>query len=86
MSATRQVLGGSPGSRGEKLKNAGWRSLRTLAQGVVAAFPAAGPGSTILNESYWLTFGVGCLTAATAAFVAFLQNALVLIPDPGQSK
>jgi hypothetical protein len=79
------LLGGSPGGTvSSRLANAGWRALRTFLQGVLAAFPAAGPGSTLLDTTYWKTFWVGCISAATAAFVAFLQNGLSVIPDPGQ--
>jgi hypothetical protein len=85
MGVKDMLLGGSPGaSIRTRLANAGWRALRTFLQGVIAAFPAAGPGSALLNAGYWKTFWVACLAAAAGATVAFLQNALSLIPDPGQ--
>jgi hypothetical protein len=81
------VLGGSPSGDGfwSKVAKAGWRALRTLLQGIAAAFPAAGPGSTIVNATYWKTFWASVLVAVTAALVSFFQNVAIAVPDPGQS-
>jgi len=79
------VFGSAPGTGSQKLRNAFWRAVRTLLQGVVGAFPAAGPGAAILSVGYWETVGYTLLAAVIAAFVAFLQNVITLLPqDPGQ--
>lgn len=85
MSVTAQVLGGSPADTfSDKVKKAAWRGLRTLLQGVVGAFPAAGPASTIVDATYWTTWWASVLVALTGAIVSFLQNLISAIPDPGQ--
>jgi hypothetical protein len=85
MSVTANLVGGSTGaSTREKFVKACWRSLRTLLQGLVAAFPAAGPASTIVDATYWSTFGASAVVAVTAAVVSLLQNLLSIVPDPGQ--
>ncbi len=85
MSVTAVLLGGSPSNTFVgKVTKAAWRALRTLLQGVVGAFPAAGPASTIVDATYWKTWWASVLVALTAAFVSFLQNVVSAIPDPGQ--
>jgi hypothetical protein len=81
MGIASKVLGGAVGGPGEKAKQAAWRALRTLLQGVVGAFPAAGPGSTILDVTYWEMWWASVLVAVTAALVSFLQNLLSLFPS-----
>lgn len=82
MSLTSNILGGAPGDTpGQKARKAAWRALRTLLQGVVAAFPAAGPGSTFVDVTYWRMWWASVLVAATAAVVSFLQNLLAIIPS-----
>ena len=79
-SAVANLLGGPTGATsGEKISKALWRALRTLLQGIVAAFPAAGPGSTILDVTYWKMWWVSVLVAATTALVSLLQNLINLI-------
>lgn len=85
MSLTAILLGGSSANTIlEKVRKAAWRALRTLLQGVVGAFPAAGPASTIVDATYWKMWWASVLVALTAAFVSFLQNVVSIIPDPGQ--
>lgn len=82
------LLGSSPGQTvGEKVKVAFYRALRTLIQGVTAAFPSAGAGAAILSTGYWKTFGVSVLGAAITAGVTLLQNLAAFLPDdPTQQK
>ena len=85
MSVAATLFGGSPAATFlDKVKKAAWRAVRTLLQGVVAAFPAAGPASTIVNATYWRTWQASVLVALTASLVSFLQNVVSAIPDPGQ--
>ena len=86
MSTTATVLGSSPGATAaDKARGAALRALRTLLQGVAAAFPAAGPGSALLGTSYWQTFGYSCLAALITAGVSFLNNVATFLPeDPTQ--
>ena len=85
MNVAALLFGGSPGTTFlVKVKKAAWRALRTFLQGVVGAFPAAGPASTIVNAAYWTTWRAGVVVAATGAVVSFLQNVVSAIPDPGQ--
>lgn len=58
--------------------------MRTLLQGVAAAFPAAGAGSEIVHATYWQTFEYSLLAAGIAGLVALIQNVARLLPDPGQ--
>jgi len=81
MGIAEKVLGGTAGTPGQRAKQAAWRALRTLLQGIVGAFPAAGPGSTILDVTYWRMWWASVLVAVTAALVSFLQNLLSLIPS-----
>jgi hypothetical protein len=54
---TSAILGGAPGeSWPDRLRLAGLRAIRTLLQGVVAAFPTAGAGTLVLTSTYWETF------------------------------
>lgn len=92
MSALATIIGSSPGGPGApggwalKVKLATFRALRTLIQGVAAAFPAAGPGQAILGSSYWETFAYSCLVAVIAALVSFLNNVAAFLPqDPTQT-
>ncbi len=85
------VFGSSPGGSGEpggwplKVRLAALRALRTLIQGIAAAFPAAGPGQAILGAGYWETFGYSCLAALITAVVSFLNNVADFLPtDPSQ--
>lgn len=84
---TATLIGSSPGSTvAEKAKVAALRALRTLIQGIAAAFPAAGPGSAILSTTYWETFGYSCLAALITAVVSFLNNVATFLPqDPTQT-
>ena len=75
------LLGASPAIDGRKVELAAWRSLRTLLQGLAAALPAAGVGSTILSTSYWATVGYSCLAATVTAGASFLQNVATFLPD-----
>jgi hypothetical protein len=89
MSATAaKLFGGSPGdSWRDRGQVALVRAMRTLIQGLAAAFPAAGPGSAVLSTTYWETFGYSCLAAAVTALVSFLNNIAALFPeDPTQRK
>ena len=63
------------------------RALRTLIQGIAAAFPAAGAGIAVLHSTCWQTFGYSCLAALIAALVSFLQNVAGILPeDPTQQR
>lgn len=84
MSISATLLGGSPGKGMLKFRKALWRSFRTLLQGLVGAFPAAGPASTIVDATYWRMWWASAVVAGTAAFVSLLQNLLAIMPDPGQ--
>ena len=76
------ILSSSPGTTvGEKAKGAALRALRTLVQGVAAAFPAAGVGSATLAKSYWLALGYSGLTAVITALVSFLNNVATFLPE-----
>jgi hypothetical protein len=87
MSRLTAVIGSAPGSFNDAVKVAGTRALRTLLQGVAAAFVSAAPGSAILNSSYWQTFGFTCLAALFTAAASFLNNAATFLPDdPTQKK
>ena len=81
------VFGSSPGnSVGAKVKTAFYRALRTLIQGIAAAFPAAGAGTVVLTESYWKTFAYSVVAAGITALVSFLQNIATILPeDPTQT-
>jgi hypothetical protein len=64
----KALFGSAPGATlGATLKLAFLRALRTFIQGVVAALPAAGVGTGILDASYWETFGYSVIAAAIAA-------------------
>jgi hypothetical protein len=80
------ILSSSPGKTlGEKAKGAALRALRTLVQGVAAAFPSAGVGTAILSKGYFLTLGYSCLAALITALVSFLNNVATFLPeDPSQ--
>jgi hypothetical protein len=79
------VIGRSPGDWPDNLTTAALRALRTLLQGIAAAFPAAGAGIVILQTTYWDTFGFSCLAALVAALVSFIQNVAGFLPeDPTQ--
>ena len=86
MRLTSAVIGRSPGDfPGPRLTTAALRALRTLLQGIAAAFPAAGAGTVVLATTYWKAFGYSCLAALIAAMVSFLQNAAGFLPeDPTQ--
>lgn len=75
------ILGASPAIDGHKVQLAALRSLRTLLQGLAAAMPAAGVGSTILSSSYWATVGYSCLAALVTAGASFLHNVASFLPD-----
>ena len=82
---THAIIGRSPGDILARLGTAALRALRTLLQGIAAAFPAAGAGIVVLQTTYWRTFGYSCLAALIAAIVAFLQNVAGFLPeDPTQ--
>jgi hypothetical protein len=82
---THAIIGRSPGDIPERLGTAALRALRTLLQGIAAAFPAAGAGMVVLQATYWQTFAYSCLAALIAATVAFLQNVAGFLPeDPTQ--
>ena len=83
---THAIIGRSPGeSFPARIGNAALRALRTLIQGIAAAFPAAGAGTIVLQTTYWNTFGYSCLAALIAAIVALLQNVAGFLPeDPKQ--
>jgi hypothetical protein len=87
MPTAAKILGSSPGgTTGEKAKTAFYRALRTLIQGLAAAFPAAGTGVAILSTGYWHTFAYACLAALITAIVSFLQNIATILPeDPTQT-
>ena len=74
------IIGRSPGDWPDNLTTAALRALRTLLQGIAAAFPAAGAGTVILQTTYWNTFGYSCLAALIAALVSFIQNVARLPP------
>jgi hypothetical protein len=80
------ILSSSPGDTvRDKARGAALRALRTLIQGVGAAFPAAGVGTAVLSKGYWLTLGYSCLAAVITAVVSFLNNVAVFLPqDPSQ--
>ena len=85
MQITHAIIGRSPGSLPARLGTAALRALRTLLQGIAAAFPAAGAGTVVLQTTYWKTFAYSCLAALIAAIVAFLQNVAAFLPeDPTQ--
>ena len=85
MKLTHAIIGRSPGSIPARLGTAALRALRTLLQGIAAAFPAAGAGTIVLQTTYWKTFAYSCLAALIAAIVAFLQNVAAFLPeDPTQ--
>ena len=85
MSALAAVIGGSPGGFGQAVRLAALRALRTLIQGVAAAFVSAAPGMAIFHAGYWQTFGFACLAAVFAAVASFLNNAATFLPsDPTQ--
>ena len=76
------LVGSSPGATAAaKLKVAFYRALRTLIQGLAAAFPSAGAGAAILSTGFWKTFGVTCLTAVITAVATLLQNLAAFLPD-----
>jgi hypothetical protein len=79
------IIGRSPGDFPANLPTAALRALRTLLQGIAAAFPAAGAGIVILQTTYWNTFGYSCLAALIVALASFIQNVAGLLPeDPTQ--
>jgi hypothetical protein len=84
-STLTMVVGRSPRNTagGIPLKSAFVRAIRTLIQGIAAAFPAAGPGSAILSASYWQTFAYSCLAAVITAVVSFLNNIAQFLPEDG---
>jgi hypothetical protein len=85
MSITNAIIGRSPGDGSARLGTAALRALRTLLQGIAAAFPAAGAGTVVLQTTYWEAFGYSCLAALIAAIVSFLQNVAGFLPeDPTQ--
>lgn len=86
MSMTTAVIGSSPGrTSGKKVRLASLRALRTLIQGIAAAFPSAGAGTVVLSTGYWQTFGYACIAALITAVVSFLQNVATFLPeDPTQ--
>jgi hypothetical protein len=75
------IIGRSPGNWPENINTAALRALRTLLQGIAAAFPAAGAGTVILQTTYWNTFGYSCLAALIAALVSFIQNVAGFLPE-----
>jgi hypothetical protein len=82
---THAIIGRSPGDVRARLGTAALRALRTLLQGMAAAFPAAGAGMVVLQATYWQTFAYSCLAALIAAIAAFLQNVAGILPeDPTQ--
>ncbi len=82
-----QLLGSSPGGTiKEKARVAFLRALKTLIQGIAAAFPSGGAGAAILGTGYWKTFGVACLTALITAFASFLNNVATFLPDDPSQK
>lgn len=82
MGITRNLLASAPGqTAAQKFRTACLRALRTLIQGIAAAFPASGAGAAILTLSYWKTFGYSCLAAAVAALVSLLQNIATFLPE-----
>lgn len=85
MPITSAVIGRAPGTFTSSIKTAAFRALRTLIQGIAAAFPAAGAGVAVLQSTYWETFAYSCLAALIAAVVSFLQNVATFLPeDPTQ--
>jgi hypothetical protein len=79
------IIGRSPGGWPGRLTTAALRALRTLIQGIAAAFPAAGAGIVVLQTTYWKTFGYSCLAALIVALISFLQNVASFLPeDPTQ--
>lgn len=85
MSATA-IIGGAPGaSWGDRVRLAALRAVRTLLQGIVAAFPTAGAGAAVLSASYWHTFMLAVLGALVTALASFIQNISSFLPaDPPQ--
>jgi hypothetical protein len=82
---TSAIIGRSPGGLGRSVTTAALRALRTLLQGIAAAFPAVGTGTVVLATTYWKAFGYSCLAALIAAMISFLQNAAGFLPeDPTQ--
>jgi len=75
------VIGSSPGSFRRAVGTAANRALRTLLQGLAAAFVAAAPATQIFAASYWQGFGYACLTALFTAIASFLMNAATFLPD-----
>jgi hypothetical protein len=81
------ILSSSPGATlGEKAKGAALRAVRTLVQGVAAAFPSAGAGAAILSKGYFLTLGYSCLAALITAAVSFLNNVATFLPEDASQK
>lgn len=86
MSTLSVVLGSSPGTLGQAVRTASLRALRTLLQGVAAAFVSAAPGMAIFDSGYWQTFGYACLAALFTAVASFLNNVAIFLPDDPTQK
>jgi hypothetical protein len=83
---TAAIIGSAPGaSWSDRFRLAALRAIRTLIQGVVAAFPTAGAGSAVLSADYWQVFLLAVLGALVTAVASFLQNISTFLPeDPTQ--
>jgi len=87
VSVTDVLIGSAPATTaGAKVKLALWRAVRTLIQGIAAAFPSAGAGTVVLSTGYWETFVYACLAALITAVVSFLQNVASFLPDDPTQK
>jgi hypothetical protein len=87
MQVTNILLGRSPGVGREQAELAWWRAVRTVLQGVAAAFGTAGAGTMILTTDYWKTFGVACLGALITGLASFIHNIASFLPeDPTQTQ
>lgn len=86
MSRLTAVIGSAPGTFNQAVTVAGTRALRTLLQGLAAAFVSAAPGAAILNAGYWQTFGFTCLAAVFTSVASFLNNAATFLPDDPTQK
>lgn len=84
--SARAIIGSAPGaSWGDRVRLAALRAVRTLLQGIVAAFPTAGAGTAVLSASYWHTFTLAVLGALVTALASFIQNISLFLPaDPPQ--
>lgn len=87
MQVSNILLGRSPGVGGEQARLAFWRAVRTVLQGIAAAFGTAGAGSAILTAGYWKMFAIACLGAVITGLASFIQNIASFLPeDPTQTQ